>query len=133
LSLKGSITITSLCLLLRLSIYFVFKKDISYLKKSRRKTVKGVAAFCYSPLGDGRKIAQIGQTESRRRTWVRREAKFVRSAKHFNLKIVPKRFFSIHIFTIVISLDYNTHLLLWNFYALHGLGILLQPPPVFCF
>ncbi len=39
-------------------------------------------------LGVGRKIAQIGQTEpvgvTRRRTWVRREVKFVRNIRHYN-------------------------------------------------
>ena len=30
-----------------------------------------------------RKIAQIGQTESRRCIWILREAKFVQNAKHF--------------------------------------------------
>ena len=35
----------------------------------------------------GRKIAQIGQTEpvgvTRRRTWVRREVKFVQNTRHY--------------------------------------------------
>ena len=39
------------------------------------------------PLWVGRKIAQIGQTESRRRTRVRQEVKFVQNAKHFYLEI----------------------------------------------
>jgi len=55
--------------------------------------------------GDGRKIAQIGQTESRSCTEVQQEAKFVRSAKHFNLKNVLKRFFATHNFILIISLQ----------------------------
>ena len=49
--------------------------------------------FCYSLFGDGRKIAQIGQTErkhgyallsgTRSRTWVRREAKFVQNTRQY--------------------------------------------------
>ena len=48
-------------------------------------------SFCYSPFWDGRKIAQIGQTErkegialisvTRSRTDVRREAKFVQNTR----------------------------------------------------
>ncbi len=40
------------------------------------------------PLLGGRKIAQIEQTESRRRTRVRREAKFVQNAKLLILKFI---------------------------------------------
>ncbi len=43
--------------------------------------VKGAVAKCYSPFWGGRKIAQIGQTESRSCTQVLREAKFVQNAK----------------------------------------------------
>ena len=56
------------------------------------------------------KIAQNGQTEhtkpfrlcmvTRRRTWVRREAKFVRSIKHFNIKICYKQIFTLNLISL---------------------------------
>ena len=56
--------------------------------------------FATAPFGVTGKIVQIGQTEAknevfcvtRRRTKVRREAKFVRNAKHFIQKFVKGEF-----------------------------------------
>ncbi len=39
-------------------------------------------------LWGGRKIVQIGQTETRSCMWILREAKFVQNAKHLQLKFV---------------------------------------------
>ncbi len=88
---------------------------------------QGGVAILLHPLWVGRKIAQIGQTESRRRTLVRREAKFVRNAKHFLFGNWFIYQFLLSFFLYFTAFDPLKMFALSLSYALRGLRLLLQP------
>ena len=100
--------------------------------------------FLLQPLFWGeRKIAQIGQTElimpmyrhyqvTRRRTWVRREAKFVQNTRRFIAEIHQMTNFHLN-FCFILTLQQQQKALLSYSFALCGVCILLHPIFLFKF